>query len=65
LYVKTKELDKAIKEFKSCIQKNEEFGSAYVFLAKAYMDTGRDLSSGHTVLWDTDHQLQRLSSSVL
>ena len=44
LYVKTKELDKAIKEFKSCIQKNEEYGSAYVFLAKAYMDTGMDLN---------------------
>jgi arylsulfatase A-like enzyme/Tfp pilus assembly protein PilF len=44
LYVKTKELDKAIKEFKSCIQKNEEYGSAYVFLAKAYMDTGMNLN---------------------
>ena len=44
LYVKTKELDKAIKELKSCIQKNEEFGNAYVFLAKAYMDTGMDLN---------------------
>jgi arylsulfatase A-like enzyme/Tfp pilus assembly protein PilF len=43
LYVKMKELDKAIKEFESCIEKNEEFGGAYVFLAKAYMDTGMDL----------------------
>jgi tetratricopeptide (TPR) repeat protein len=25
LYIKTKELDKAIQEFKSCIQKNEEY----------------------------------------
>jgi tetratricopeptide (TPR) repeat protein len=44
LYVKTKELDKAIQGFKSSIQKNEEFGGAYVFLAKAYMDTGRNLN---------------------
>jgi tetratricopeptide (TPR) repeat protein len=44
LYVKMKELDNAIKEFKSCIEKNEKFGSAYVFLAKAYMDKGIDLN---------------------
>lgn len=44
LYVKSKDLEKAIREFKSCIQKNEEFGSGYVFLAKAYMDTGMDLN---------------------
>lgn len=44
LYAKTNEPNKAIKEFESCIQKNEEFGGAYVFLAKAYMDTGKDLS---------------------
>ncbi|UCC38183.1 MAG: sulfatase-like hydrolase/transferase [Candidatus Aminicenantes bacterium] len=42
-YAKTKELDKAIEEFESCIQKNEDFPSAYVFLAKAYMDSGKDL----------------------
>jgi len=41
---KTKELDKAIIEFESCIQKNEDFPSAYIFLAKAYMDSGRDLN---------------------
>jgi arylsulfatase A-like enzyme/Tfp pilus assembly protein PilF len=44
LYVKIKELDKAIKEFQSCIEKNGKFGGAYVFLAKAYMDTGMDLN---------------------
>jgi len=44
LYVKIKELDNAIREFKSCIEKNEEFGSAYIFMAKAYMDTGMDLN---------------------
>jgi len=44
LYVKAKELEKAIKEFKSCIEKNEEFADAYVFLAKAYMDIAENLN---------------------
>lgn len=44
LYAKAKEVDKAIEEFKSCIEKDEEFPGAYVFLAKAYMDSGRDLN---------------------
>lgn len=43
LYTKSKEMDKAIKEFESCIEKNEEYSDAYVFLAKAYMDTGKAL----------------------
>ena len=43
LYTKSKEMDKAIKEFESCIEKNEEYPDAYVFLAKAYMDTGKAL----------------------
>jgi tetratricopeptide (TPR) repeat protein len=43
LYVKSKENEKAISEFESCIAKNEKFADAHVFLAKAYMDTGRDL----------------------
>ena len=43
LFAKVNELDKAIREFESCIEKSEEFPSAYVFLAKAYMDAGRDL----------------------
>ncbi len=43
LYTKANELNKAIQEFKSCIQKNEESAEAYVFLAKAYMDSGNDL----------------------
>jgi len=42
LYTKGKELDKAIKEFQSCIKKNENFAEAYVFLAKAYMDKGEN-----------------------
>ncbi len=44
LYAKAKELGKAIKEFKGCIEKNEEFAGAYVFLAKAYMDSGKDIN---------------------
>jgi arylsulfatase A-like enzyme/tetratricopeptide (TPR) repeat protein len=44
LFSKAKELEKAIKEFESCIEKNEKFGNAHVFLAKAYMDTNRDLN---------------------
>ncbi|MFC2164406.1 sulfatase-like hydrolase/transferase [Acidobacteriota bacterium] len=43
LYVKSKDNEGAIAEFKSCLEKNEEFADAHVFLAKAYMDTGRDL----------------------
>ena len=43
LYSKAKEIDKAIEEFQSCIEKNEEFAGAYCFLAKAYMDSGKDL----------------------
>ena len=43
LYAKAKELEKAIKEFKSCIEKNDKHANAYIFLAKAYMDSGRDL----------------------
>lgn len=44
LYAKAKELEKAIKEFKGCIEKDEEFAGAYVFLAKAYMDSGKDIN---------------------
>jgi len=43
LYAKAKEIDKAIEEFERCIEKNEEFAEAYSFLAKAYMDSGKDL----------------------
>jgi arylsulfatase A-like enzyme/Tfp pilus assembly protein PilF len=44
LYAKAKELEKAIKEFKSCIEKKEEYADAYVFLAKVYMDNAMDLN---------------------
>ncbi|MFP4081827.1 MAG: sulfatase-like hydrolase/transferase [Candidatus Aminicenantes bacterium] len=43
LYAKTGQPDKAVPQFRSCIEKNEEFASAYVFLAKALMDRGQDL----------------------
>jgi tetratricopeptide (TPR) repeat protein len=43
LYTKLKELDKSIEEFESCIKKNDKFADAYVFLAKANMDSGKDL----------------------
>jgi arylsulfatase A-like enzyme/Tfp pilus assembly protein PilF len=43
LYSKSNELDNSIKELESCIQKNDKFADAYVFLAKANMDTGKDL----------------------
>jgi tetratricopeptide (TPR) repeat protein len=43
LYAKSKDNERAISEFESCIEKNEEFADVHVFLAKAYMDTGRDL----------------------
>jgi arylsulfatase A-like enzyme/Tfp pilus assembly protein PilF len=44
LHAKFNDVDKAIKEFKSCIEKNDAFAGAYVFLAKAYMDSNRDLN---------------------
>lgn len=44
LYAKSKELDNAIEEFRSCIEKNEEYAPAYVFYAKAYMDGKKDLN---------------------
>jgi arylsulfatase A-like enzyme/Tfp pilus assembly protein PilF len=44
LYAKANEVDKAIREFESCIEKSENFPDAYIFLAKAYMDGGKDLN---------------------
>jgi tetratricopeptide (TPR) repeat protein len=44
LYSKSKELDKSIKELESCIEKNDKFADAYVFLAKANMDSGKNLT---------------------
>lgn len=44
IYDRTKNVEKAIIEFEECIEKNEEFADAYVFLAKAYMDSRRDLN---------------------
>lgn len=44
LYEKAKEDDKAIEEFKNCLKKNEKFAPAFVFLAKAYMNSSKDLN---------------------
>jgi len=43
LYMKFKRIDEAIKEFESCIKKNEAFAGGYVFLSKAYMDSSKSL----------------------
>jgi tetratricopeptide (TPR) repeat protein len=43
LYANLKDLNNAIKEFQRCIEKNDKFANAYIFLAKAYMDSGRGL----------------------
>ncbi len=43
IFAKAKETDKAIAEFGECIAKNESYADAYVFLAKAYMESQRNL----------------------
>ncbi|MEM2947870.1 MAG: hypothetical protein QXN96_06530, partial [Candidatus Bathyarchaeia archaeon] len=43
LFSKRKQLDQAEKEFRNCLQKNEEYGPAYIFLAKVLMDKGKNL----------------------
>lgn len=43
LYVNNQELESAIREFESCIDKNPDFADVYAFLAKALMDKGEDL----------------------
>ncbi|MBN1221772.1 MAG: sulfatase-like hydrolase/transferase [Candidatus Aminicenantes bacterium] len=44
LYAKAEDNERAIQEFEGCIEKNENFPDAHVFLGKAYMDSGRDLT---------------------
>jgi tetratricopeptide (TPR) repeat protein len=44
LFSKMKDYERAYKEFKSCIEKKEDHADAYIFLAKTYMDSGRDLN---------------------
>lgn len=44
LYLKMKNIEGAIKELKSCIEKKEDYPYAYIFLAKAYMDSGQNLN---------------------
>lgn len=43
MFSKMKDFERAIKEFRSCIEKKEDYADAYIFLAKAYMDSGKDL----------------------
>jgi len=43
LWAKKKEFDLAEKELRSCLRKNEEYGPAYIFLAKVVMDRGANL----------------------
>jgi len=70
LYTKAKDLDKAIEEFESCIEKNEEYAKAYIFLAKAYMDSGKDLNEAEKLAQqglslDADKQTEILGHFVL
>ena len=44
IYAKANNMERTIEEFEDCIEKNDEFADAYVFLAKAYMDSQRDLT---------------------
>jgi len=44
LFSKGKDFDRALKEFQSCIEKKEDYAEAYIFLAKTYMDSQRDLN---------------------
>ncbi len=44
LYARRKELSRAEKEFRSCLTKNEEYGPAYIFLAKVLMDGNNNLN---------------------
>lgn len=43
LYVNNRELESAIRDSESCIDKNPDFADVYAFLAKALMDKGEDL----------------------
>jgi len=44
LYLKMRNVEGAIKEFKSCLEKKEDFAKPYIFLAKAYMDSDQNLN---------------------
>ncbi len=65
LYTKTGDLDKAINEFESCIEKNEEFADAYVFLAKAYMDNGKDLNEAKNLVMKGLDRKPELNTTIL
>jgi len=70
LYTKAKDLEKAIQEFESCIEKNAEYAKAHIFLAKAYMDSGKDLNKAEKLAQqglslETDKQTAILGHFVL
>jgi arylsulfatase A-like enzyme/Tfp pilus assembly protein PilF len=70
LYTKAKDLEKAIQEFESCIEKNAEYAKAHIFLAKAYMDSGKDLNEAEKLAQqglslETDKQTAILGHFVL
>ena len=65
LYAKAKELEKAIKEFKSCIEKKEEYADAYVFLAKVYMDNAMDLNEAEKLAQKGLELKPELRASIL
>ncbi len=44
LFSRRKDFDRAFKEFQTCIEKKEDYADAYIFLAKTYMDSQRDLN---------------------
>ncbi len=70
LYTKAKDLDEAIQQFENCIEKNAEYAKAYIFLAKAYMDSGKDLNEAEKMAQqglnlETDKQTTILGHFVL
>ncbi|MGB7296802.1 MAG: tetratricopeptide repeat protein, partial [Candidatus Aminicenantales bacterium] len=49
LLLNAKQPGAAEEEFRSCLSKNEDFAPAHVFLAKALMDAGKDLSEAEAL----------------
>ena len=49
IYSKMKNYETAITEFENCIEKNENFADAHIFLAKTYMDSNRDLNQAENL----------------
>jgi arylsulfatase A-like enzyme/Tfp pilus assembly protein PilF len=49
LFQKERQFAEAEKEFRSCLQKKEDYGPAYIFLAKVIMDAGDNLIEAETL----------------